>query len=304
MYLGIDLGGTKTEAVVLGDPDPVTGRYPVLFRKRLPTPQGDYPATLETLAVLVSQAEQQVGPLSAVGLGTPGALSADNGLMKNCNSTCLNGQALQQDLQKRVQKPVMLANDANCFALSEAIDGAGRGAEVVFGVILGTGVGGGIVVREQLLQGVNRISGEWGHNPLPAEVLPEGEARRCYCGRTNCVETFLCGPGLSLSWQQATAGDVMTAQQVVQRAEQGDALAEQVLQRYCEQLAAALAQVINVLDPDCIVLGGGMGQTAALYERVPQLWSRYVFSDWVHTRLCPPVFGDASGVRGAAWLTR
>ncbi|MDW8467661.1 MAG: ROK family protein [Burkholderiales bacterium] len=268
--IGIDLGGTKIEAVSL-DPQ---GRE--LFRKRIPTPRGDYEATIAAIAGLVREAGE-----GSVGVGIPGALSRMTGRVKNANSTWLIGRALKEDLERALGREVRIANDANCFALSEAVDGAGRGARVVFGVILGTGVGGGIVVEGRVLTGPNAIAGEWGHNPLPLPQEADLPLRECYCGRLGCIETYLCGPAL---------------------AQEGGAASEPAMARYEERLARALAGVINLLDPDVIVLGGGLSNIARLYENVPRLWGRYVFSDRVDTRLCPPVHGDASGVRGAAWL--
>jgi len=265
--IGIDLGGTKIEALTL---DPA-GKE--VFRKRIPAPRGDYAATLAAVAALVRDAGD-----GTVGVGIPGALSKVTGLVKNANSTWLIGKPLQQDLEKAIGRKVRLANDANCFALSEAVDGAGEGAEVVFGVILGTGVGGGIVVRGEVLTGANAIAGEWGHNPLPLPQASDLPLRPCYCGRSGCIETYLSGPALERDGGEAALG------------------------RYAERLARALAGVINILDPDVIVLGGGVSKEARLYEEVPQLWQRHVFSDQVATRLLSPRHGDASGVRGAAWL--
>lgn len=276
MRIGIDLGGTKTEIIVLDE----TGEP--LLRSRVPTPRGDYPATIATIADLVKEAERKIGagrtaPPATVGIGIPGAESRVTGLIKNANSTWLIGKPLRADLEAALGRPVRIANDANCFALSEATDGAAAGARVVFGVILGTGVGGGIVVDGTVLVGPNAIAGEWGHNPLPGER----EARPCYCGRENCIETFLSGPAL---------------------ARDGGAKDEAAMQRYERRLARALAQVINILDPDVIVLGGGVSNLDRLYDRVPRLWSEWVFSDHVATRLVKNRHGDSSGVRGAAWL--
>jgi len=265
--IGIDLGGSKIEALAL-DPG---GRE--IFRKRIPAPRGDYAATLAAVAGLVREAGE-----GTVGVGIPGAISRVTGLVKNANSTWLIGKPLQQDLEQAIGREVRLANDANCFALSEAVDGAGQGADVVLGVILGTGVGGGIVVRGEVLTGPNAIAGEWGHNPLPLPQPADLPLRQCYCGRTGCTETYLSGPALERDGGDAALG------------------------RYAERLARALAGVINILDPDVIVLGGGVSKVARLYEEVPKLWQRHVFSDQVATRLLPPRHGDASGVRGAAWL--
>lgn len=293
--IGIDLGGTKIEMLVLDQ----QGRE--LMRHRVATPQGDYQATLDILAQLVAQAETTFGEKARIGIGTPGAISPATGLMKNANSVCLNGQPLQQDLQLRLDRPLRLANDANCFALSEAIDGAAAGAEVVFGVILGTGCGAGIVVHGRALTGPNAIAGEWGHNPLPWPQPAEQPGPPCYCGRRGCIETWLSGPGLTLDLRHAT-GLELSAAAIAQRAASGDALCVAALARYCERLARGLAHVINILDPDVIVLGGGLSNLPQLYAEVPRLWSDFVFSDHVRTRLVPPRHGDSSGVRGAAWL--
>lgn len=280
--IGIDLGGTKIEALAL-DPG---GRE--VFRKRVATPRGDYAATLAAVKKLVDEIGE-----GTVGVGIPGALSLKTGLVKNANSTWLNGKPLKQDLERTLGREVRIENDANCFALSEAVDGAGKGAEVVFGVILGTGVGGGVVVRRQVLKGVNAIGGEWGHNPLPLPMGPDLPLPGCYCGRAGCIETYLSGPGLARDHERAT-GQRLAPEQAV--------LHEETIGRYVERLARALAGIINVLDPEVIVLGGGMSNISRLYTEVPRLWTRYVFSDHVATRLAPPVHGDSSGVRGAAWL--
>ncbi|WP_082805306.1 ROK family protein [Pseudomonas sp. BMS12] len=287
---GIDLGGTKTEIVALEGADE-------RLRERLPTPQGDYPATLETIARLVQSAERQLGASGSVGVGIPGTRSPDHGRIKNANSTCLIGQDLQGDLETLLQRPVRLANDADCFALSEASDGAAAGAASVFGVILGTGVGGGIVIHGRLLAGPNAVAGEWGHNPLPWRSAADGPTRRCYCGLDDCIETFLSGPG----WA-ARSNLGLNAAQLALAAANGDSAASQALQRYCEQLARALASVINVIDPHVIVLGGGLSNMPQLYEQVPALLVRHVFSDRVNTRIVRARHGDSSGVRGAAWL--
>ncbi|VXB43532.1 manno(fructo)kinase [Pseudomonas sp. 8AS] len=290
LRFGIDLGGTKTEIIALQGSDE-------RLRRRLPTPQGDYQASLQTIARLVREAEQQLGASGSVGIGIPGTRSPDHGRIKNANSVCLIGQDLQGDLEDLLQRPVRLANDADCFALSEASDGAGAGADSVFGVILGTGVGGGIVIHGRLLGGPNAIAGEWGHNALPWRSPADGPARRCYCGLDDCIETFLSGPG----WA-AHSGLGLNAAQLAAAAEAGEAAAQQALQRYCEQLARGLATVINLLDPHVIVLGGGLSNIHALYAQVPPLLVRHVFSDQVNTRLLPARHGDSSGVRGAAWL--
>jgi fructokinase len=260
-----------------------------VFRKRVATPRGDYDATIATVAHLV----EQIGK-GSVGVGIPGALSRVTGLVKNANSTWLIGKPLKQDLEKAIGREVRLENDANCFALSEAVDGAGKGAAVVFGVILGTGVGGGIVVHGKVLTGPNAIAGEWGHNPLPAPTAQDLPLPACYCGRMGCIETYLSGPGLVRDHLQLT-GQNLASEEIV-------ALQGESMKRYEERLARALASVINVLDPNVIVLGGGMSNVERLYTEVPRLWSKYVFSDHVVTRLARNVHGDSSGVRGAAWL--
>lgn len=292
--LGIDLGGTKTEAVVLA-PD---GRE--LWRRRVPTPAGDYTATLATMQGLV-QAAGAHAPFT-VGVGTPGALAA-SGVMKNCNSQCLNGHPLDRDLAALIGQPVAIANDANCLALSEATDGAGAGAAVVFAAIIGTGTGAGIAVHGRVLEGPNRLAGEWGHNPLPW-MEADDPVLACYCGRRGCVETLVCGPGLAADHARRHGG-TLTAEQIAAR---DDPACRDTLERHAQRLARALAGVINVLDPDVIVLGGGVSRLPALYERVPALWDRWVFSggvkDPVRTRLLPALHGDASGVRGAAWIGR
>lgn len=294
MRIGIDLGGTKIEAIALDE----QGKE--RFRKRVPTPQGDYRGTLETLCQLVTEGEATLGQSATVGVGVPGAESLETGRIKNANSVCLIGQALRADLSARLQREVRLANDANCFALSEATDGAAAGLEVVFGVILGTGVGGGIVVRGRPLAGRNAIAGEWGHNPL-AVTDHTGPLPRCYCGREACVETWLSGPGLQADHHRHS-GQNLSPREILALATQGDPQCEASLVRYEERLARALATVINVLDPDAIVLGGGLSQMQRLYQTVPKRWGPHVFSDRVSTPLLAPRFGDASGVRGAAWL--
>jgi fructokinase len=295
MKVGIDLGGTKIELVALAEDG---GER---LRRRAPTPQGDYWGTLRTIAGLVERAEGQLGVRGTVGVGTPGAISPATGLLKNSNSVCLNGKPLLRDLEGLLGRPVRLANDANCFALSEATDGAGAGAEVVFGVIVGTGTGGGVVVHGRVLTGPNAIAGEWGHNPLPWPGPQEYPGPECYCGKRGCIETFLSGPAMKRE-HVCVSGLEATPAAIVAQAASGDPQCAQTLRRYEDRMARALAHVINVLDPDVIVLGGGMSNIPSLYENVPRLWQRYVFSDRVDTRLLPPRFGDASGVRGAAWL--
>jgi fructokinase len=287
LRIGVDLGGSKIELLALDSQ--ANERY----RKRVPTPRGDYGATVKTVTALVGECEEALGAQGTVGIGIPGAMSLATGRIKNANSTCLIGRPFKQDLQTALGREVRMANDANCFALSEATDGAGRGASVVFGVILGTGVGGGVVVDGRVLTGPNAIAGEWGHNPLPLPTAADLPLPVCYCGRKGCIEAFLSGPGLSRDHEKVT-GRKLPAEEAVKDA--------QTMARYEERLARALASVINVLDPDVIVLGGGMSNVARLYTEVPRLWTKTVFSDHVATRLAQNAHGDSSGVRGAAWL--
>lgn len=323
LRFGIDLGGTKIELIAL---DP--GGHEIL-RRRVATPQNDYLATVAAVTALVHQAEVEIGQSASIGICTPGAISPASGLMKNCNSTCLNGKPLHEDLERALNREVRLANDADCFALSEASDGAAAGADTVFGVILGTGVGGGVVVRGQLLRGANAIAGEWGHSPLPYFQFAHAQADRsgtgqhpatgeailhpwpspreleaapaCYCGKKGCIETWLSGPALAADHVRY-GGEELPTHEIVQLAAAGYGPCSATLARYEERLARALAGVINLIDPDVIVLGGGVSNADRLYDTVPRLWPRYVFSDRVDTRLVPPKYGDSSGVRGAAWL--
>jgi fructokinase/N-acetylglucosamine kinase len=322
LRLGIDLGGTKIELIALD------GNGRELLRRRIATPQNDYPGTIEATAKLIQEAEAELGQKGTIGIGTPGALSHATGLMKNCNSTCLIGMPFKQDMEAALGREIRLSNDANCFALSEVTDGAAAGAEVVFGVILGTGVGGGIVVRGHVLDGVNAIAGEWGHNPLPWFQFRHAQADheetgthpatgdrivhpwpserefngpQCYCGKKGCIEAYLSGPALAADHVRY-GGEELPAYEIAQLAAAGYGPCSKTLARYEERLARALASVINILDPDVIVLGGGLSNIARLYDSVPRLWPRYVFSDRIDTRLVPPKFGDSSGVRGAAWL--
>lgn len=295
MRLGIDLGGTKIEIVALDEGGSE------LLRRRVPTPQGDYYGTLQAIGALVHEAESELGQRGSLGIGTPGAISRASGRIKNSNSTHLIGQPIVQDLEALLQREVRIANDANCFALSEATDGAGAGAQVAFGVILGTGVGAGIVVDGKVLVGANGIAGEWGHNPLPWPAAHELPGPSCYCGKRGCIETFLSGPGMAKLHERAN-GEALTSQEIVARAQQGDEICERTMQAYENRLARGLAHVINILDPDVIVLGGGMSNIERLYANVPQLWGQWVFSDRVDTQLVRNRHGDSSGVRGAAWL--
>ena len=295
--IGIDLGGTKIESIALD----ATGN--VVERRRVATPRNDYDATVNTVADLVAEVERSTGCTGTVGVGIPGTLSRATGLVKNANSTWLNGRPLDQDLSDALQRPVRLQNDANCFAVSEASDGAACGANVVFGVILGTGVGAGIVIGGRPIDGPNGISGEWGHNPLPWPNYDERPGPACYCGLSGCIETYLSGPGLAAGYTRETGSDT-TALALADASAAGNETARRHLDRYVDRLSRGLAHVINILDPDVIVLGGGLSNLNVLYERVPQHWSRYVFSDRVDTKLVPPRHGDSSGVRGAAWLWR
>lgn len=287
--LGVDLGGTKIEIIALQGSQ-------ALLRYRVPTPQGNYHATLQAICGLVQRCERELDGRFSLGVGIPGTRSPDHGRVKNANSVCLIDQDLQGDLQQLLARPVRLANDSDCFALSEATDGAASGARNVFGAILGTGVGGGLVINGQLLAGPNAIAGEWGHNSLPWRHDADGPSRRCYCGLDDCIETFLSGPGWS-----ARSGLGMSAPELA-AAVTSHPRAAAALDSYCDQLARSLASVINLFDPDVIVLGGGMSNIRALYQRVPPLLVRHVFSDQVNTRLVTAQYGDSSGVRGAAWL--
>ena len=295
MRIGIDLGGTKIEAIALA-----AGSAGEL-RRRIPTPRA-YAPTLDAIAHLVSDLETETGQRASVGIGIPGVVSRASGLVKNANSTWLIGQPLQADLESRLGRPVRLANDANCFTLSEAIDGAGQGSETVFGVILGTGVGGGIAIRGRLHDGPNQIAGEWGHNPLPWMTDEErAAAPPCYCGKRGCIETFLSGPGFERDYARHT-GAVGSSRDIVRTAGSGNPHAIEAIQRYVDRLARGLATVINLLDPDAIVLGGGMSNLPDLAPAASGLLPRYVFSDLVLTKVLPNLHGDSSGVRGAAWL--
>jgi fructokinase len=294
MRIGIDMGGTKIEAIAL---DGTRER----LRRRVPAPRGDYDATIRAVSDLVNAIESELGQSGTVGIGIPGAISAATGLVKNANSTWLIGRPLDRDLERALGRPVRVTNDANCFALSEATDGAAQGAHIVFGVILGTGTGGGVVVDGRVLEGRNRIAGEWGHNPLPWPQDAERPGPACYCGRTGCIETFLSGPGLAATYR-AFSNRHVAAKDIVDMAETGAAEAVRAIEIYEGRLARALASIINVLDPDVIVLGGGLSNIHRLYSRVPALWQPFVFSDSSDTPLIAARHGDSSGVRGAAWL--
>lgn len=292
---GIDLGGTKIEIVALA-PD---GRE--LLRRRIGTPREDYRGIVNAIVTLVRSAEDELGETGTVGIGTPGSISRATGLLRGSNSVCLNGKPMRAELEALLGREVKIANDANCFALSEATDGAGREAEIVFGAILGTGVGAGVVVRGEVLTGSNAIAGEWGHNPLPWPTDDERPGFPCFCGHRGCIETFLSGPGLERDHRDAT-GQSLAPHVIATGAAAGDPACSATLDRYEERLARSLAHVINIIDPDAIVLGGGMSNVDRLYHGVPALWGEWVFSDRVDTRLVKNEHGDSSGVRGAAWL--
>ena len=295
MRIGIDIGGTKIEALALDD------QGHERLRRRVAMPRGDYPGTLVAIVELVGHFERELAERCSVGVGHPGVTSPATGTIKNSNSTCLNGQRFAEDLERVLARPVRLANDANCFAVSEATDGAAAGLSIVFGVILGTGVGGGLVVEGRALVGANAIAGEWGHVPLPRMADEERPWPVCDCGRVGCLEAFLSGPGLARDHLRVS-GKTLSAIEIAAAAEVGDAEAKATLERHAERLARALAMVINIVDPHAIVLGGGLSHLRSLYTRVPELWVPHVFSDRIDTKLLEPRFGDSSGVRGAAWL--
>jgi len=297
MRIGIDLGGTKTEIAVL---DPTSGAE--LLRRRVAT-ERSYEVVVRVILDLVQAAERELGRTGTVGVGIPGTISRETGRIKNANSTWINGKPLDRDLANVLGREVRLENDANCFAISEAHDGAGSGCDVVFGVILGTGVGAGIVAYGKCLRGINGIGGEWGHNPLPWPQSADKElsGRSCYCGKSGCIETWLSGPGFEADYCLAT-GSRKSAEEIVQDVLANDPQASAALSRYVDRLARGLSHVINIIDPDVVVLGGGMGRIESLYHAVPLNWDRYIFSDRVRTQIKPPLHGDSSGVRGAAWL--
>ena len=296
MRIGVDIGGTKIEAITLAP------NGAIVARERVPTPKGDYEGTVAATASLVRGLLQALGEPAPIGVGVPGTHSSITGLMTNSNSVCLIGKPLQKDLENAIGQPIRVANDANCFALSEAADGAAAGRPVVFGVILGTGVGGGLVIRGQTNDGHNGIAGEWGHNPLPAPSGNETPGPDCYCGRSGCIEQFLSGPAFARDHAAATATPPKQPAQIEAAALAGDGAARASVARYTDRLARALGTVINLIDPDAIVLGGGMSNMKSLYQDVPRLWHRYVHAERISTALLPPRHGDSSGVRGAAWL--
>lgn len=299
MRIGIDLGGTKIEAIALADA--AAGAGATLLRHRIPTPAGGYSDILNAVAELVAFTERETGQAGTVGIATPGAISPATSLLKNSNSTVLNGKPLDRDLEARLGRPIRMENDANCFALSEAMDGAAADARVVFGVILGTGVGGGVVVDRQVHVGRNKIAGEWGHNPLPWARADELPGNDCYCGKRGCIETFLSGAGVARDYL-ARSGQQRTAVAIAEAATAGDPLAKHCLDIYLDRLARSLASIINVLDPDAIVLGGGLSNLTCLYPALPALLQSYTFSADTGTPIVRALHGDSSGVRGAAWL--
>ncbi len=295
MRIGIDLGGTKIEGIALDE------NGDVIIRQRIATPVRNYKSTLESIVNLVLMLEKKSGGKATIGIGTPGSISPKSRLLRNSNSICMNGQPVKEDLENLLGRDIRMSNDANCFALSEATDGAAKGARVVFGVIVGTGTGSGIVVNGQVLTGPNAIAGEWGHNPLPWPENNEHPGSDCFCGKKGCIETYLSGPGLVDDYKRLTKKQ-KSSKEIVILAESNDEQAKKCMADYENRMARALASVVNMLDPDIIVLGGGMSNIKRLYTNVPGIWGQYIFSDVVKTRLVPPAFGDSSGVRGAAWL--
>ena len=297
MRIGIDLGGTKIEGIALD----TKGKE--LYRKRINSPQGNYKKTLQAIINLVNDIEIVTQSTGTVGVGIPGTTSPHTGLVKNANSTWLIGQPLKHDLELLLKRKIRIENDANCFVVSEATDGTAKNAEIVFGVIIGTGTGGGFFIRGKSIIGANAIAGEWGHNPLPWPTTNELPGRTCYCGKKSCIETWLSGPGFAKDHQDYNNLDVLiSAEEIISLVNDGNKSALASLHRYEERLAKSLASIINVIDPDVIVLGGGMSNIQSLYQNVPKLWDQYIFSDHVETKLVPPKHGDSSGVRGAAWL--
>ena len=292
---GIDLGGTKIESIVLDS------KGSQVFRKRIPSPQGSYIETVNAITELVLEADNHVHEITRVGIGIPGALSEQTGLVKNANSTWLIGKPLKSDLEYSLKRRIKIENDANCFTISEAVDGAGAQAQIVFGVILGTGVGGGITINANSLRGINLITGEWGHNPLPWTNEQELDQNKCYCGKKGCIETFLSGPAVAKNYYKKT-GKVLNVENILALSEAGDLNAQGIFNEFEIHLAKGLAQIINILDPDIIVIGGGLSNISRLYGNTTNIWDKYIFSDCINTKLVPARHGDTSGVRGAAWL--
>jgi fructokinase len=295
LRIGVDLGGTKTEAIAL-DPSGET-----LLRRRIRTPASDYAAIVEEIAALIRSIEAEIGQAGRVGVGVPGSISPASGCIRNANTLVLNGRPLAQDLGRALGRETRIENDANCFTLSEATDGAGEGRAVVFGVILGTGVGGGLIVHGRLLRGANALAGEWGHNPLPRMRVDEYPGPTCYCGRDGCIETYLCGGALAEDYGRRS-GEKIAAEEVARRADDGDPPALGALDAYRDRLARALASVVNIVDPDVIVLGGGLSNIDRVYEGLERLVGKYAFTDALATPIVKNLHGDSSGVRGAAWL--
>lgn len=295
MRYGVDLGGTKTEIIALNE------KGEIVFRKRRPTPRGNYQDIIQNIKTLVEEADHTIGETGTVGVGIPGVVSPKTGVVKNANTTELMGHPIDKDLEALIDRPVRTANDANCFALSEATDGAAAGADSVFGIILGTGVGGGIVINGRIHVGSNAVGGEWGHSPLPWANQTEHPGPNCYCGKKGCIETFLSGPGLS-QFHNAVGADGPSAEEIVKLAGEGDAAAEKTLTIFERRLAKALASIINILDPEIIVCGGGLSNLERIYSNVPRLWMEYAFSDSLDTKFVQAKYGDSSGARGAAWL--
>ncbi len=292
---GIDLGGTKIESIVLDS------KGSQVFRKRIPSPQGSYIETVNAITELVLEADNHVHEITRVGIGIPGALSEQTGLVKNANSTWLIGKPLKSDLEYSLKRRIKIENDANCFTISEAVDGAGAQAQIVFGVILGTGVGGGITINANSLRGINLITGEWGHNPLPWTDEQELNQNKCYCGKKGCIETFLSGPAVAKNYYKKT-GKILNVENILALSEAGDLNAQGIFNEFEIHLAKGLAQIINILDPDIIVIGGGLSNISRLYGNTTEIWDKYIFSDCINTKLVPARHGDTSGVRGAAWL--
>ena len=295
MRIGIDLGGTKIEALAI-DKAGIE-----LLRYRIDTPRDDYRATIMAMAGLVLRIEQETGTRGSVGAGIPGSISGRTGLVKNANSTWLNGQPLQRDISAVLGREVRVANDANCLAVSEATDGAAAGKGVVFGVILGTGCGGGLAVHGHIHAGANGVGGEWGHNPLPWLTEAENPGPVCYCGKRGCMETWVSGTGVARDFREVT-GKAQTSREILAACEAGDAEAVAAVERLEDRLARGLAHLINVLDPDVLVFGGGLSKVERLYREVPRLLPKYVFGGEAETPLLQAKYGDSSGVRGAAWL--
>ena len=295
LRIGVDLGGTKTEIIAINNAGDI------VHSKRVKSPQNDYRETLDNIVSLIRECERQTGHIATIGIGTPGTISTRTQTLKNSNSTWLNGKPLHRDLEEILDREIRIANDANCFTLSEAIDGAAANDNTVFGVIIGTGTGGGIVIDKKLLNGPNGITGEWGHNPLPWKTPAETPGPECYCGKSGCIETFLSGPGMTADFKRKTK-NTLAPPEILELARDGNTSAIEILDRYYERMAKSLAHIINILDPDTIVLGGGMSNIEGIYEEIPKRWGNYVFSDSCETKLLKAKYGDASGVRGAAKL--